>query len=227
MDLIKSTAVFSLIVQIITGLIDFYVLTLPTSMEIRLLKQLLTMEFLVQVIEGIFYVWLTIFITSARTNITRKRYWDWIITTPVMLITLSSYLIYLRIKEKQGSSVIPSFFDLVDANYATFFKIVILNSMMLLFGYLGEINVMKTVPSVLAGFVPFFAMFYLIYENYAKHSTPGGLMLFGYFLVTWGMYGVAALLSYKWKNVFYNMLDLVAKNFFGLFLAYVIVQQTR
>ena len=41
MGLIKTTAVFSLAVQIVTGLIDVYVLTLPTSVEIRLLKQLL------------------------------------------------------------------------------------------------------------------------------------------------------------------------------------------
>ena len=41
---------------------------------------------------------------------------------------------------------------------------------------------MKTVPSVLAGFVPFFAMFYLIYESYAKH-TPDGLTAVLYFAV--------------------------------------------
>jgi len=224
MDIIKTTAIFSLSVQIITALIDFYVLMLPTSMETMLLKQLLTMEFIVQMIEGAFYVWLTIFITSTASGITRKRYWDWMISTPIMLLTLSSYLIYLRLKYKQGSDTIPSFFELADANYATFFKIVILNALMLIMGYLGEIKVMNVVPSVLAGFVPFFAMFYLIYENYAKHSTTGGMTLFIYFFITWAMYGVAALLSYKWKNVFYNLLDLVAKNFFGIFLAYVIIQ---
>jgi len=224
MDIIRSTAVFSLVVQIITALVDFYVLMLPTSMEYTLLKQLLTMELVVQLIEGAFYVWLTMFITSTATGITRKRYWDWMISTPIMLVTLSSYLIYLRIKYTEGSDVIPSFLDLVDANYATFFKIVILNALMLIMGYLGEINVMNVVPSVMAGFIPFLAMFYVIYDNYAKHSTSGGMMLFIYFFITWAMYGVAALLSYKWKNVFYNMLDLVAKNFFGLFLAYVILQ---
>ena len=162
MDIIRSTAVFSLVVQIITALVDFYVLMLPTSMEYTLLKQLLTMELVVQLIEGAFYVWLTMFITSTATGITRKRYWDWMISTPIMLVTLSSYLIYLRIKYTEGSDVIPSFLDLVDANYATFFKIVILNALMLIMGYFGEINVMNVVPSVMAGFFPFLAMFYLI-----------------------------------------------------------------
>jgi bacteriorhodopsin len=220
MGLLKSSAFFSLAVQIITGLIDFYVLTIPVARDLVLLKQLLLMEFLVQIVEGIFYVWLAINISSA-TNITRKRYWDWVITTPVMLITLSSYLIYLKIR-KSGSPVMPEFFELAYENYGTFFKIILLNAMMLFFGYLGEINVMKISSSVFAGFLPFLAMFYIIYNNYAKH-TSNGILLFSYFFVAWALYGVSALFNYKWKNIFYNILDLIAKNFFGLFLAYVIV----
>lgn len=37
------------------------------------------------------------------------------------------------------------------------------------------------------------------------------------------MYGVAALMSYKIKNIMYNILDLFAKNFFGLYLGFVIL----
>ena len=47
--------------------------------------------------------------------------------------------------------------------------------------------------------------------------TKSGLLLFYYFVVVWALYGVAALMSYKWKNVGYNILDLFSKNFFGLF----------
>ena len=110
----------------------------------------------------------------------------------------------------------------LNENYANFFKIVILNSMMLIFGYLGEINVLTTRASVMAGFLPFFAMFYIIYESYAKY-TYSGMLLFTYFFIAWSLYGVSALFNYQWKNVFYNILDLISKNFFGLFLAYVIV----
>lgn len=219
MGMIRTTAFFSLAVQIVTAIIDGYVLTIPVAMEYILLKQLLWMEFVVQIIEGIFYVWLALNIASA-TNITRKRYWDWVVTTPVMLITLSSYLIYLKIKES-GSSAMPDFFDVAEENFTNFAKIVILNGMMLLFGYLGEINVMATSTSVLAGFIPFLAMFYLIYDCYAKH-TQTGLTLFYYFLIIWSLYGVSALMSYNWKNTCYNILDLFSKNFFGLFLAYIL-----
>lgn len=222
MSLIKSTAFFSLAVQIITGLIDFYVLVMPSAVELLLLKQLLLMEFIVQFIEGIFYVWLAFNIATV-TNITRKRYWDWMITTPVMLITLSSYLIYLRLKEKD-SIAMPDFMGIIQENYVEFIKIIILNAMMLIFGYLGEIGVLPVVTSVFAGFLPFFAMFYIIYDSYAKH-TSGGLSLYYYFFFVWSLYGVAALMKYTPKNVFYNLLDLVAKNFFGLFLAYILVTE--
>lgn len=220
MSLLKNTAFFSLAVQFFTGVVDLYVILMPVASELLLLKQLLIMEFLVQFIEGIFYIWLAFNISTA-VNITRKRYYDWSVTTPVMLITLSSYLIYLKIKQT-GSSAIPDFFGVLNENYATFFKIVILNSMMLIFGYLGEINVLTTRASVMAGFLPFFAMFYIIYESYAKY-TYSGMLLFTYFFIAWSLYGVSALFNYQWKNVFYNILDLISKNFFGLFLAYVIV----
>lgn len=224
MSLIRSTAFFSLAVQIVTAIIDFYVLTIPTAFEYLLLKQLLLMELIVQIVEGIFYVWLAFNISSAA-DITRKRYWDWVFTTPVMLITLSSYLIYVRLKES-GSPVRPNFTELVTENKDTFLKIVLLNGMMLLFGYLGEINVLSVSTSVIAGFLPFVAMFYLIYDKYAKY-TQSGLTLFYYFVVVWSLYGVAASLSYNWKNTFYNILDLFAKNFFGLYLAYMIVRSNN
>jgi len=224
MSIIKSTAYFSLAVQIITAIIDFYVLTMPTSFEFILLKQLLLMELIVQVVEGIFYVWLVVNISSVM-DITRMRYLDWVFTTPVMLITLSSYLIYVRLKES-GSLLYPNFADLVTENMEVFLKIVFLNGVMLLFGYLGETDVIRVSTSVIVGFLPFIAMFYLIYDKYARH-TQSGLALFYYFVAVWSLYGVAASLSYKWKNTFYNILDLFAKNFFGLYLAYVIIRSNN
>jgi bacteriorhodopsin len=37
------------------------------------------------------------------------------------------------------------------------------------------------------------------------------------------MYGIAALMDYKTKNIMYNILDLFAKNFFGVYLGYVVL----
>lgn len=220
MVLIQYTAWLSLFVQITTGLIDYYVLSLPTiTQDLKLLHDLLLVEFIVQLVEGAFYVWL-VFAISSIANITRHRYWDWFITTPTMLITFSTFLIYLRFKA-DGITDMPSFTSIISENLKTYSTIVLLNAAMLIFGYLGELKKISLFTSVFGGFIPFFIMFYIIYENFAKY-TDLGTMMFWYFIIVWGLYGVAACLSYKLKNVSYNILDLFAKNFFGLFLAYIL-----
>ena len=220
MGLIQYTAGLSLFVQIITAAIDYYVLTLPTiSPDLKLLHDLLVVELLVQLVEGAFYVWL-VFAISRTANITLHRYWDWFITTPTMLITFATFLIYLRFKES-GVTDIPSFISIIGANLKTYSTLVLLNTSMLIFGYLGELKKISLFTSVFGGFIPFFMMFYIIYENFAKYTDLGTTM-FWYFFIVWGLYGVAACLSYKLKNISYNILDLFAKNFFGLFLAYIL-----
>lgn len=220
MVLIQYTAWLSLFVQITTGLIDYYVLSLPTiTPDLKLLHDLLLVEFIVQLVEGAFYVWL-VFAISSIANITRHRYWDWFITTPTMLITFSTFLIYLKFKEN-GITDIPSFTSIISDNLKTYSSIVLLNATMLIFGYLGELKKISLFTSVFGGFIPFFIMFYIIYENFAKYTDLGTTM-FWYFIIVWGLYGVAACLSYKLKNTSYNILDLFAKNFFGLFLAYIL-----
>ena len=92
---------------------------------------------------------------------------------------------------------------------------------MLLFGYLGEINVINKYLSVILGFIPFFMYYKIIYDNYAIHTKQGKLLYF-YFLFIWFLYGVAAFMSYYTKNIMYNILDLFAKNFFGIFLSYIV-----
>jgi bacteriorhodopsin len=223
MEIVQTTVFVSLALQVVTGLIDLYVITTPAAGEKVLLRQLLAMELMVQVVEGIFYLWLVLNITKA-TDITRNRYWDWMLTTPVMLLTLSSYLIYLRLKQRVSKEEdVPTLRDIVKEHSGTFLTVVGLNAMMLLFGYLGETRVLGVTTSVVAGFLPFFAMFYIIYDSYAKH-TRSGTALFTYFFGVWGLYGVAATLPYTTKNIFYNILDICSKNFFGLFLAYQILR---
>jgi hypothetical protein len=95
MELLKLSVYFSLFIQIVTGIFDYYVIRLNIPDNILLLKQLLIMEFIVQIIEGIFYFWLAINIASI-TNITPNRYNDWYLTTPTMLVTLCIYLVYLK-----------------------------------------------------------------------------------------------------------------------------------
>lgn len=220
MDLLKISVYISLLVQVFTGLFDYYVIQLNIPGKVIILKQVLIMELIVQIIEGIFYTWLALNIASVA-NITPHRYYDWYLTTPTMLVSLCIYLIYLRNDEENKEtehSLLKIFYD----NLNIFIPIIFLNFIMLTSGYLTEINKISRIPGVLFGFIPFLIYFYLIYENFAKF-TKSGFQLFLFFFVVWFTYGIAALMSYKTKNIMYNILDLFAKNFFGVYLGFVVL----
>ena len=231
MNIVQITANASLLVQIITGIIDLYVLTTNNiSIPHLILKELLIFEFIVQIVEGSFYVWLTTSFKSIK-NITPYRYYDWYISTPTMLITFCTYLIYLKNQEEKNNYNLSdrdriekndNFFKIIKKNIEPFTYIIILNAIMLTFGLMSELKILDTRTAVFYGFIPFILMFILIYNNYAKYSQLG-ITTFKFFSGTWSLYGIAALMSYEWKNASYNILDLFSKNFFGIFLAYVIL----
>jgi hypothetical protein len=220
MDLLKITVYLSLLIQILTGIFDYYVIQINVPTKLLILQQLLIMELIVQVIEGIFYIWLALNINSV-VNITPHRYYDWYLTTPTMLVTLCIYLIYLNNNEN-NTEVKESLLELVYNNLNLLIPIVILNFIMLTSGYLTEIKKLSKTPGILFGFLPFMLYFYLIYDNFAKYSNYGSQIFF-YFLSIWFIYGIAALMDYKTKNIMYNILDLFAKNFFGLYLGFVVL----
>jgi hypothetical protein len=221
--LFYATLVISVVVQFLTGIIEmgaaFYV---DVPRENYIIKQLLYLELVVQAIEGLFYIWL-VYNFDSVANVTPKRYIDWTITTPTMLTTLIFYLIYLRYKNDKIDTTKLDFFTLANDNSSALSKILLLNWAMLFFGYLGEMKILSTLSGVLLGFVPFLLYYYAIYEKYAVKSGEQGVKLFWYFFFFWSLYGVVALLPYNLKNSLYNILDLFAKNFFGLFLSYTIL----
>lgn len=218
-----STLIASVIVQVITGIIEVSTgIFASVSPEFNIIRQLLFLEIAVQIIEGLFYVWLLSNFTSV-INVTPKRYIDWTITTPTMLITLIFYLIFLERREKNQDTTGLNFFNLAIENGKTISNILILNWAMLFFGYLGEMNILSTITGVLLGFVPFLLYYYIIYQKYTVESSSTGIKIFWYFFIFWSFYGIVALLPYYLKNGLYNILDLFAKNFFGLFLSYIIL----
>jgi hypothetical protein len=107
-------------------------------------------------------------------------------------------------------------------NWGVFLPIFVLNGMMLIFGYLGEIGELDNKLAVLCGFLPFLTYFVIIYDKFAKYSSFNGKILYWILFAIWSSYGFAALGSYYWKNIAYNILDLLAKNFFGIILAYTV-----
>ena len=213
---IYTSLVLSLLVQAITGIIEILTLFLKVDPEFSFLKQLMLMEIVVQILEFSFYIYWSYNFAKIK-NITPKRYLDWAFTTPTMLITLIFYLIFLK-NDKQ-----LNFFDLFNKEFYTISIVLLLNWVMLLFGYLGEINVIPVLSGVLLGFIPFLIYYYIIYK---KYTSAEGFYIFLYFFIFWSFYGVVALFPYKMKNICYNILDLFSKNFFGIFLGYLIIRKS-
>ena len=215
-----NSLLVSIIVQLLIGGIDIFALSIKIPTALTVIRQLLKVELGVQTIEVLFYIWL-FFNVHKETNVTPKRYLDWFITTPTMLVTLIVYLIYVKNKEIGGTENLD-FLSIVIENKGVITKVLLLNWLMLLYGYLTEIKVLPTVIGVTLGFIPFLLYYYLIYKNYANMSQEGW-KIFMYFFIFWSLYGVVAYMSYYARNMFYNILDLFAKNFLGLFLSYLLI----
>jgi hypothetical protein len=218
------TLILSIIVQFVIGVIEVGSLFIKVEPTYAIIRELLILEVIVQIIEASFYLWLA-YNFNKITNVTPKRYIDWSITTPTMLITLVVYLIYLNYKERGIDTTKLKLFNVLLENSSNVSSILYLNWLMLIFGYLGEQNIINSVTGVMLGFIPFLIYYYIIYVNYAIQSESGW-KLFWYFFFFWSLYGVAALFPYYIKNAFYNILDLFSKNFFGLFLSYIIITKS-
>jgi len=212
--MLYESARLSLYIQFITGLIDAWGLNVKVPLEKELFRTLLKIELGVQMVELVFYMWLVKNIKT-HPNITRYRYFDWMITTPLMLVTLMAFL---------NAKSVNSLDEFLKNNKKIVKEVIFLNFLMLYFGYLGETNKLSVKESVLLGFIPFLMYYKKIYDHFIKDKDIPQIKrnVFFYFFYVWTFYGIAALLPYKQKNTVYNILDLFSKNFFGLFLVYII-----
>jgi hypothetical protein len=222
-NLIYKSGVWSIVIQIITFFIGLYALFIKTPFSLAVVKQLLWLETAAQVIEFVFYVWMVKNFSEIK-NITIYRYYDWVLSTPLMLYVYMMYLEFMKNKDNVNG-IQKNLADLTKDNVSTIFVVLLLNALMLMFGYLAEIKKMSFNLAAVLGFIPFFIMFYIIYVNYAQY-TKLGVNTFWYFSGIWALYGIASVMSYKVKNISYNILDLFAKNFFGLYLAYLLFNST-
>ena len=168
-------------------------------------RHVMNLETCISIVAGYYY---SIFITKVNDTtkqvdwieITKLRYIDWSITTPLMLITLCLVL------AKNSKQLI---------HFTTLFSIIILNYIMLGIGYYGVSNPQYKLFTMLGGFIPFLAMFYLIYVNYYGNNIANKV-LFNLYFVVWGMYGIVYMFPEIPKNVCMNILDLIAKCFIGI-----------
>jgi hypothetical protein len=214
--MLYASGVFSLLAQLAVGVIDALSLGVKVEKNDEFLKDLLKVEMVVQVIEFIFYVWLFFYFSQVSRNITPFRYLDWSFTTPMMLITLSGFL------QHDGTKT-TRLLEFLSENSSSIIKIVLLNACMLMFGLFGEFGYLSPLVSTGLGFIPFIINFIFIKEKFLPVADDKFKnAIFYWFLFFWSLYGIFPLMSYKVKNIGYNILDIFSKNFFGLFLAYII-----
>ncbi len=220
MDLLTISSYSSLLIQFITGLVSLTGLNYKLEKKDEILRSALKLETLVQLIEFIFYLYLVYSIHKKilPNGITSIRYFDWAITTPTMLL---STIIYLKYNEEIKNNKTLDFFELIKSEKNNIIKILLGNWMMLLFGYLGEINIIDIKYTTPIGFIFFAYVFKLLYSNYAVKSYEG-LKLYWPMFIFWSLYGVAAVFDFVIKNTSYNILDIFAKNFYGIFLFMII-----
>jgi len=224
--MVKTTTQISIIVQLLIGIISTRGVFFKVGEKHKILTEILILENIVQYIELCFYLYFLIKFDELPLNkITLTRYYDWFFTTPTMLV---STIIYFKYEEhiQQNKPGTLDFFTVLKQEQTIITNIVISNFFMLLFGYLGEQNIIDKKISIPLGFIFFGITFKLIYENYAIKSDKGK-QIFNILLPVWGMYGVAAWFNETYKNNTFNILDVFSKNFFSLFIAYKLQELSK
>jgi bacteriorhodopsin len=222
--ILEDTTHFSLWAQVIAGLLSIYGIFIKVSKKDQILNHILIIDTFVQFVEFIFYVYLARFLKTLDNNIiASQRYFDWVITTPIMLYATILFMEYENPKNKEEVVTIEK----VNKEYGKdIIQILLLNMGMLIFGYLGETHILNKWISVFVGFIFFGLSFYKIWDQFAQTSKISK-NLFYFLIIVWTLYGIAAVFPVIPKNSMYNLLDLVSKNFYGLFIFYLLILKTN
>jgi len=216
----KSVKV-SLVVQVIAGIITIFGLFIKVKKKDIILNNILVIDVIVQCIEFIFYIYLAMNLYTLDNNIiASQRYVDWVITTPIMLYSTVLYMEYENVSKLQPNKIVT--LEKVNEKYGKDIMFILLfNFAMLIFGFLGETNILNKTIAIPLGFVFFGFSFNKIWEVFAN-VTEISRILFYILIFIWALYGIAAMFSVLPKNIMYNCLDIVSKNFYGLFIFYLI-----
>lgn len=205
----------SIVVQLITGIVTLGGIFYKLPKQDRVLRDILGLETLVQLVEAIFYIYIISSLIYMRSNvITKRRYLDWIITTPMMLL---STIIYMEYENNKMTNKITNTKEFINNNKKNITDMFLFNMLMLVSGFLGETGILLKSMSIPIGFVFLFLSFNIMYKNYVGKADINK-RIFMLMVLIWSMYGIAAMFPTILKNISYNILDIISKNFYGLYL---------
>ena len=206
---VKYSFTITYILLLTTATITFVEAMRTTIPSVR---HILNLETCISIVAGYFY---SVFVEKIDEygkadkaidwgDITKTRYIDWSITTPLMLLVLCLVL---------GQNIN------IKTTLPVYGIIVILNYIMLYLGYAGEVNNISKFTGMILGFIAFFVMFFVIYTVFVKpkYSLANSVM-YGLYIFIWSIYGVVYMFNEEYKNIAMNILDCIAKCLVGLAL---------
>ena len=204
---IKSSFYITYVFLITTGTICFIEALRSPIPQIR---HIMNLETCISVVAGYFYSQFVKKIDNEQQDeqqlyktINDTRYTDWAISTPLMLLVLCMVLGYE---------------NNLNVHFSNVLYILLLNFLMLGSGYIGELNMIPKLFANIIGFVFFFGMYRVIWSTYMKKSrTFNSKVIFYCFLILWAFYGLFYNMDVMTKIFGYNILDLLAKAFVGIF----------
>jgi len=204
---VKFSFYITYVLLLTTGTITLIEALRTNDIKVR---HILNLETCISVIAGYFYSTFIIKVNETYNKnqdfdwveLTKTRYVDWAITTPLMLLVLTLFFSHNMNIGVKASVIGP---------------IIIFNYLMLLIGYLGVSNIISKTAGLVGGFFFFSLIFYILYSNYLQPKyILSNYILFIVYIIIWSLYGFFYMLDEKYKNIGMNILDLLAKCFVGL-----------
>ena len=231
------TAKVSLVAQIAFTLLTFGGVLVHVDEEDAILRQVAILETSSQAVEFAYYALVVFYFGGIRTW---TRYLDWVVSTPLMIVSFAAFFVHrasLREElEEEDSLSSRNLSDVFGAGRGEYLAAALAtNTAMLLAGFLIETGTVRRrtwkAMVTLFAFCAFLVTFVLLHVGYVL-PRPGeeradivSVMLLLFVYVVWGMYGAALFLDDVPKNVMYNALDVVSKNFYGVFVfAYILIR---
>lgn len=212
--IVNVTTKISIYVQLIVGLINIYALTLSIPEKDLLLKDILVLETIVQVIEFCWYFFVIQYLP--QEEMAKNRYYDWVFSTPLMLVSMFSYLLYEEQMELNPNGTPIRLTSIINNHGDSITQIILSNFAMLSIGYLYETGQISKKLAFVYGFVFLLNTFSIIYIKAGSKSNKGKIVFLIMFLL-WSIYGIAFILPTAIKNSIFNITDLFSKNFFELY----------
>ena len=133
----------------------------------KYLRGSLISETCVNIIAGFTYTYFLKFLADKKLqleNVTTIRYIDWFLTTPLLLVSFAFYTAYSNDK-RDGLDALPLIY------------IIVLNTLMLVAGFLGETGKIGLYQGFFLGFAFFAPLMYFVYDKYVKDSESDGNLI--------------------------------------------------